>query len=236
MENIGRIISDQVQAWAKKEEKAKRDRDLQSWPVITISREYGAGGRSLARELGRRTGFKVWDKALLTAIADEAGADERFLASLDERRRKLIDDTLYSSFMGFKHSNTHYFRSLQRVLQTIGAHGKGIIVGRGGNYIIKSDDALRVRLVCPMDKRVAYVAKHKGITERKASSLIQSRDTDRADFIRHYFKRNAGTSHDYDVVLNSGIFNISELADMVFIAYEKKVGKTMPIIIKESLP
>jgi cytidylate kinase len=230
MENIGRIISDQVQSWATKEEKAMREKDLQAWPVITISREFGAGGRSLARALGKRIGFKVWDKELLTAIAEESGADERFLASLDERRRKLIDDALYSSFMGFKHSNTNYFRSLQRVVQTIGAHGKSIIVGRGGNYIIKSPETLRIRLVCPLEARVSYVAKKKDISENSARKLIQSRDSERADFIRHYFKRDSGASHDYDLVLNAETFNLSQLAELVFIAYEKKAGRAVALV------
>ena len=123
---------------------------MEVWPVITISREFGASGRSLAKELGRRIGFKVWDRELLSAISKEAGADERFLASLDERRRKLIDDALYGSFMGSKHSNTHYFRSLMQVVHTIGAHGKSIIVGRGSNYIVDSAAALRVRVVLPI--------------------------------------------------------------------------------------
>ena len=126
MYNIERLISEQVLEWSKRELKARQKKEkIEVWPVITISREFGAGGRTLAKALGMRTGFKVWDKELLTAISQEAGADERFLASLDEHRRKMIEDTLYGSFMGSKLSNTHYFRSLVRVVHTIGAHGKG---------------------------------------------------------------------------------------------------------------
>ena len=190
----------------------------------------GARGRSLAKELGRRVGFKVWDKELLSAIAEEAGADERLLASLDERRRKMIDDALYGSLMGSKHSNTHYFRSLLRVVHTIGAHGKSIIVGRGSNYIIKSPTALRVRLVCPIEERVSVVAEHEGISEKNAQKLIKARDAERDDFIRHHFKRDSGSSHDYDLVLNSGVFNIDQSADLMLLAYEKKVGKAVPLV------
>ncbi len=231
MNNIERLISEQVLEWSKREsiEKQKWEKK-EVWPVITISREFGAGGRTLARALGKRTGFKVWDKELLSAISQEAGADERFLASLDEHRRKMIDDTLYGSFMGSKHSNTHYFRSLMRVVHTIGAHGKSIIVGRGSNYIIESAAALRVRIVCPVEQRVGHVLEKNSVSEKDARKLIQERDADREDFIRHYFKRDPGNAPDYDLVLNSGVYNIEQLADLILLAYEKKVGKALPVI------
>ena len=231
MNNLDRLISEQVHSWSRREAKARRAQEsFGAWPVITISREFGARGRSLAKELGRRFGFKVWDKELLSAIAEEAGADARFLASLDERRRKMIDDALYGTLMGSKHSNTHYFRSLLRVVHTIGAHGSGILVGRGSNYIIKDPSALRVRVVCPFESRVAYVAERDGISPKEALRITRARDTERDDFIRHYFKREPGNTSDYDVILNSGIFSIDKLADLATLAFEKKIGRKVPLV------
>ena len=228
MSNIDRLISEQVLTWAKREENFKKNQEPGGlWPVITISRQFGARGRSVAQELSRRTGFKTWDKELLSAIAEEAGADKKFLASLDEKRRKLIDDALYGSLMGSKHSNTHYFRSLLRVVHTIGAHGKSIIVGRGSNFIIKSPDALRVRLVCPLNERISHTAKREVIPLKNAKKLVEAREAERNDFILHYFKKEAGVSHDFDLVLNSGAFDDNQLVDLIMEAYEKKIGKSL---------
>ncbi len=227
MSNIDKIITEQVLSWSNREFPLKSREDIpESWPVITISREYGAGGRSLAKAIGDRNGFKVWDKELLTAIAEEAGADERFMASLDERRRKMIDDMLAGSLMGFKHSNTHYFRSLQRVVHTIGAHGKGIIVGRGSNYILKSQKILRVRIVSPEKDRIAHIADQKGITIKEAEKLVNNKELDRSDFIMHFFKKNPGNPLDYDLVLNSSRLSVAQMADIVMMAYQKKTGKS----------
>ncbi len=231
MNNVERLITEQVLTWAMQNAKTwEKGKTIEDWPVITISREFGARGRSLAKELGRLIDFKVWDKELLSAIAEESGTEERFLASLDERRRKTIDDTLYSSLMGYKLSNTHYFRSLLRVVQAIGVHGKSIIVGRGSNYIIKSPAALRVRIICPIEERVPYVAEREGISEKNARKLIKAREAERTDFIRHHFKRDSGSSHDYDLVLNSGNFANDQLVALTLFAYEKKVGKAVPFI------
>ncbi len=231
MNTIERLITEQVLTWNKQKELTNKNKEKPFiWPVITISREYGAGGRSLARELGRRIGFKIWDKELLSAIAEEAGADEQFMGSLDERRRKLIDDFLYGSFMGSKHSNTHYFRSLLRVVHTIGAHGSSILVGRGGNYIIKSPDSLHIRIVRPFIDRVAYVAELEGISRQNAEKVIKARDAEREDFIQHYFKRDVNNPGDFDMVINSGVFDTVQLADLVLSGYEKKSGLAVPII------
>ena len=233
MSTIDQLVTEQVLSWSRSEFGDRRGKEVSgAWPVITISRQYGAGGRSLAVELGRRIGFKVWDKTLLTAIADEAGADERFLASLDERRRNMIDDIMVGTFMGSKHSNTHYFRSLLRVVHTIAAHGKSIIVGRGGNYIIKPRAALRVRLVCPMEKRVSFIMEHENMQRNDAQKLINTRDIERRDFVRHYFKKDPESALEYDLVINTGIFNIKQAAELVLVAYEIKMGKAIPLVRK----
>ena len=231
MSNIDHIITEEAVSWAIREAKARqRQKKVEKWPVITISREYAAGGRSLAKELAQRIGFKIWDKDLLSAIADETGADKRFMTSLDERRRKMISDVLHGFLMGSKHSNTQYFRSLLNVVHTIDAHGKSIVVGRGANFILKSPDTLRVRVVRPFEQRVSYVAELEGLTEKKAQKLVTVRDSERNDFIQHFFKRDTGNAYDYDLVLNSGVFNIEQLADLVLFAYEKKIGKTVPLV------
>ena len=236
MNNIERLITEQVLTWSNREFKPRHHEEYEGeWPVITISREFGAYGRSLANELGRLTGFKVWDKELLSAIAEEAGADERFLSTLDERRRKMVDDFLYGSLMGSKHSNTHYFRSLVRVVHTIGAHGKSIIVGRGSNFIIQSPMALHVRVVRPIEERIAFVAEREGTSEKNAEKIIQARDDEREDFIKYCFKHGAQNPLDYDLVLNSGTFDTHQLADLVLTAYENKVGKKFNLRKSENL-
>lgn len=228
MKNIERLVAEQVRIWTRNEAKYKFDKEkIEVWPVITISREYGAGGRSLARELGERTGFKVWDKELLSAIAQEAGADEQLMGSLDERRRKMIDDALYGTLIGYKNSNTHYYRSLLKVLHTIGLHGKSIIVGRGSNYIIDTPSPLKIRIICPLEKRIANVSKIENIGLKEAEKLINAREDERTDFVKHYFRQDPGNAEGFDLVVNSGNFSIAQLADLVLFAYEKKVGKKL---------
>ncbi|MFB3133062.1 MAG: cytidylate kinase family protein, partial [Rhodothermales bacterium] len=113
MRDIEQMITDQVQIWSQHEGEAQLKGEVPgTWPIIIISREFGARGAALAALLGERMGFKVWDKELLQAIAEESGGDVRLLKSLDEHRRKAIDDAMHGTLMGSKHTNTHYFRAL----------------------------------------------------------------------------------------------------------------------------
>ncbi len=231
MSRIEQLVAERVHSWAESEYGFNKNKEvLLDWPVITISRQYGARGRSLAKKLGELIGFDVWDRTLLSAIAEEAGADEQLLSSLDERRRNMIDDVMIGTFMGSKHSNTHYFRSLLRVVNTIGVHGKSIIVGRGSNYIIKSPKALSIRLICSDAQRASLVAQSEGISEKEALKLMKVRDQERADFVEHFFKRDIDQPEDYDLVINSGSFELDEMAEIVLLAYDHKVGREVPRI------
>lgn len=229
MRNIDQMITDQVKIWTQHEEEAQLRGEVPgAWPIITISREVGARGAALAALLGQRMGFKVWDKELLQAIAEEGGGDVRLLKSLDEHRRKTIDDAMHGTLMGSKHTNTHYFRALIHAIHTIVAHGKSIVVGRGANYISKSPEILKVRVVCPLEARIRGYAERNGLTEKQARKEVVRRDADRADFIRHHFRRDVGTPSDYDLVLNACTLSLEQMADVVLAAYETKVGEKVP--------
>lgn len=228
MKNIDQMIAEQVKTWAireaMREVRGVRGEPPGSWPVITISREFGARGAALAEELGKRIGFEVWDRALLLAIAEKSGGDEKLLASLDERRRSAVDDAVRGTLTGGRYTNTRYFRTLLRVLHTICAHGKCIIVGRGANYVSKPAKTFRVRVVAPLEARVRNYAEREGISEPEAQETIAVRDAERADFVKHYFKRDIGRPSDYDLVVNSDTYSLEHLVDIVTAAYDAKLG------------
>ncbi len=230
MKYLDQMITEQVKLWSRHEAEAARKGERPgAWPIITISREFGARGAGLARVLGRRIGFRVWDKDLLQAVAEESGADERLLASLDEHRRTAIDDAVRGALQGSQYTNTQYVRALMRAVHTIEAHGKSIIVGRGANYISKAPERLRVRVVCPLEVRVRGYAEREHLTEKEARKRVLTQDADRDDFIRHYFKRDHGNPSDYDLVLNSATFSLEQLADLVLAAYMAKTGMKVPV-------
>lgn len=197
-----------------------------AWPIITISRECGAGGTSLARLLADRTGFTLWDKRLVTAIAEATGGDESFVAMLDERRRQAIDEVILGLM---KHprqpTNIRYHRTLLSVVEALADKGGSIIVGRGANYVGDPASRLAVRVVRPIDERVARYAELEGLTMLKARRSVVNIDEERDGFVRQYFRHDVVDASAYDLTVNTGSFTLEQTADLVMAAYERKFGR-----------
>lgn len=223
--NIDQIITDQVLTWKQKQKTvAQEDKTQSMWPIMTISREFGAQGSELADAIGKRTGFAVWDKALVHAIAEKVGRNETVLRSVDEQRRKVIEDAVHTALVSSSLSNTHYLRALMRLIHTIAAHGKSIIVGRGAHFILDPASIFRIRVVCPLEQRVRFYAEQTNLSLRTARKKVIEIDALREDFIKYHFKKNADLPEDYDLLINTGVYDLQQSIDIIATAYKAKTG------------
>ncbi|CAN5131564.1 cytidylate kinase-like family protein [soil metagenome] len=229
---VSQIVDKQIKAWNHRNEKLlSRDREKVHYPVITISREFGALGAALATKLGELTTFEVWDKELMEAIAEDLDSDIKLLETLDERRQQDIEDAV-SGFMSNIRTNVNYIKSLLRVVRTIEEHGRSIIVGRGANYICEKENSFHIRVVSPFKTRVSQYAKKNKMQESKSRKLIEQKDQERAEFIKRYFYRDHSTPSDYALIINSGNFTLGQMADLVLDAYEMKIGHKLELVKK----
>lgn len=225
---VSKIVDKQIKEWDRISDIVESENKKETiYPLITISREFGAMGAALAEKLGETTGFKVWDKELLGAIAEDLGSDQKLLETLDERRRQDVEDTA-SAFIGEIHTNVNYIRSLIRVIKTTEEHGRSIIVGRGGNYIIENEDMLSVRLVRPFKSRVARIAEKHQLSRSDAKSLVEKKDAEREEFIKRYFYKDVNNASDYDLILNTDTFTLEQAESLILEAYEMKTGLSLP--------
>ncbi|MFH5831889.1 AAA family ATPase [Halalkalibaculum sp. DA3122] len=221
---ITQIIEDQINAWRHQNRKTRQRPQKKFYPIITVSREFGALGAALANIMGERLGFKVWDNELLYAISDELGSNEKFLESVDERRRKLVEDNLLG-LMKDKNTNTNYLLSLNRVVKAIEEVGESIVVGRGAAYICQNELSFHLRVVSPLAKRIEGYASRENISKQQAEKIIQEKDAERDEFVKFSFNRDVNTASDYDLVINSGTFELEEMADIALRAYSTKIGE-----------
>jgi hypothetical protein len=227
--NISKIIEEQINTWKLSNTVAKSTiSSHRKYPIITISREFGARGAALGEYLGEKLGFKVWDKELLQAIANEMGGGIRTIESLDERRLQTVEDTITGFLINIP-TNMTYLRSLIKAVKTIEGYGNGIIVGRGANYICKNPGALHIRVVSPKNERVFEYANRENISVEKARYIIDNKDWEREEFIRKNFHKDVTEPSDYHLVLNSEVFSIDQMASIVIRAYKKRCGREIMI-------
>jgi cytidylate kinase len=204
--------------WHARQEAAGRDPAAARGPTgftVAVSREVGARGTTVAREVGAQLGWPVYDHELLELIARETHIRANLLQSVDERRMSWIEECMEAFSSKPMVSQSSYIRHLLQILLSLGAHGECIIVGRGAALLLPPATTLRVRLVAQEEVRVAVAAELHGLSAPAAARYIERTDRERDQFGRDHFGKDPADPSVYDLVLNSGWFGVPECADLV---------------------
>lgn len=226
--SINQVLERQFRRWEMaRERRAKQDQAAHAihWPVITISREFGARGEALGRLVAEQSGFALWDGELVHAVAQESGADEIVLRSLDEHRRNEIEESIHGALLGGQYMASEYLRRLSKLIRALSVHGSSVVVGRGAQYLLRPEEALRVRVVCPLEERVRGYAQRQGIDESRARDVIERADDERRQFIRQSYSEDPANAAAYDLVVNTGTFSLEKACEIVLDAYQGKFGR-----------
>jgi cytidylate kinase len=194
------------------------------WPVITVSREPAAGGSTLARAVAERLGFACWDQELLARIAEQSAVVESVLAAVDERVSSSVHEFVRSLVVGDGYGQDEYRANLTKVMGSIALAGAAVVVGRGGQFILGAERALRVRVVCPRDERARRLAARDGLSEAEAARRVRDLGASIATFMRHHFGQDVTDPHHYDVIVNSGTLSLDAATELVIGAYRAKFG------------
>ena len=221
--SVSEIVEYQVQKWALEREAA----EVAGYgrPVVTVSHRHGAGGSALAEAVADRLGYTCWNRELLGEIARHANAPEALFATLDERRRGFIDDLVGVFESKATVTPWEYMRGLQRAVHAIAQHGSAVIVGRGAQYMVAPDGALRVLVVSPLEQRVERIMAREGLSARAARERVAEVDEERRRFIREQFDRDNADPSGYDMVVNTGSMPVECAADVVVAAYRRRFGE-----------
>jgi len=183
------------------EELQKRERVRVVHPVVTISRQLGAGGTEVAQKLAEMLGepWRVWDQQIIDAIANHAEVRREMVQSLDEQAQSEID-TVVKSLLGIGGLEAPSYRKhLAEVVLTIERAGFAIILGRGANFLLPR--ALNVRLRASMPVRVRRVMEQMNLSREQAERAIRDSDHKRAAFVQQTFGRNIDEDGAYDLII-----------------------------------
>jgi cytidylate kinase len=183
--------------------------------TIAVSRETGARGTSVARELGRRLGWAVYDQELLKMIAQEMGLRENLVQSVDEKHVSWLRETLAAMSLDPIVSESAYVRHMVETVASLGAHGNCVIVGRAGSFLLPPETTLRVRLIAPVAERVEYMIQEFKLTRAEAEKRVRTTDRDRENFVREYFRKDATAPLNYDLVLNVARYSTAACAELI---------------------
>ena len=182
---------------------------------ICISREAGAGGSALARMVGDRLGWKVYDEELIEAIAHRMQVPIDEVRALDEQAPSMVQDWLLPLREEYYAPQEAYLDHLAKLIEAIGRAGESILVGRGAGFMLPRETTLSLRVIAPMKVRAQRLAERMGVSVRTARRAARDLDRRRAQFDRTMHRANPSDPHNFDMVLDTASLSLEIAAEIV---------------------
>lgn len=184
--------------------------------VITISREFGSGGRTIGKRVAEELEILCYDNELLTKIAEKSGFQESYIQDAGEYAP---GGFLSNAFVrrGSGPNNVDYLWQIQyRIISELAEKGPCVIVGRCADYILQDKaDCLKVFIHADVTFRAERIVKVYGEREESPEQRIREKDKRRAAYHRFYTDMKWGHAQNYDLTLNSGTLGIDRCVDII---------------------
>ena len=191
--------------------------------IITISRQFGSGGRTIAKKVADELGFNYYDKEIIDHVSVETGFSKEYI---EERGEHAPGKTILS--YGFEPqgvpgimngmSAADYLWSIQRqVILKIAEEDKPcVIVGRCADYILKDfDGVFNVFIHADMEFRKERIVKLYGESEKKPEKRLIEKDKKRKTNYKYYTNQEWGDGANYDLCLDSSFFGVDKCAEII---------------------
>lgn len=191
------------------------------YSIITISRQYGSGGREIGTQLADRLGIPFYDKVLCEEAAKRSGLDPTFLELAERREGRKLAYQLQLPGAPFRLSlDDQAFLALAAAIRRLAEQGPCILVGRGANRILSDrKDALHVYLYADQKTRLKRIVEQYGVPAQQAEKVLQDTDRARAVYLKEYTDQVMGHSENYHLCLDSGALGIEHTVRILEAVY-----------------
>ena len=186
--------------------------------IVTISRQYGSGGRYIGENLAKAMGVPCYDEKLIDMVAKESGFAQSFVAEKGERMTGSLlfniasslsfANNVFSTNNGVTLQDEIYFTQ-NRIIKELADKGPCVIVGRCADYILRErEDCLNVFIFADNESKIERAEKYFNITREEAPAVLKKKDKARANHYKYYTDQEWGMASNYDLCLNSGLIGI----------------------------
>ena len=184
--------------------------------VITISREFGSGGRTIGRKVAQRLGIPCYDSEIIQKIARESGFAENYIRDAGEYAPGGFLASAFAS-RSFGPTNEDYLWNLQyQIITELAEKGPCVIVGRCADYILRDRaDCLKVFIHASMAFRADRIVREYGERDLSAEQRLKDKDKRRAAYHRFYTDMKWGHAQNYHITLDSGELGIDKCVETI---------------------
>jgi cytidylate kinase len=182
--------------------------------AITISRQMYSGGDELALQVAQHLGWRQVCRDLINQAALAAGVPQVALAEIDEL-----------GFLRLRPSTREwqaYQSQVERIIRKLADEGNVVIVGRGGQVVLHGrPDVLHVRVVAPLEVRIASLQQEKNISLEAARTCLEASDKSRARYLRRSHGARLDDPALYHFIINMGLLGLSHAVYLVVQAFQE---------------
>ena len=194
--------------------------------IITVSREFGSGGRTLGKMLAEQLQWKYYDKEIVDKVADETGFDPGYISERGEYapgKNKLSYAFTAAGtpgiMQGMSAADFLWYIQNNVIRQIADADEPAIIVGRSADYILKDrEDAMHIFVCADRQWRADRIVRVYGESEKAPLRRVDEKDKKRKTNYNYYTGREWGDPANYDLCLNTGRLGIEACVEMVIAA------------------
>ena len=194
--------------------------------IITISRQFGSGGHSIAKTVAERMGIAFYDNNLITEVAKQSGLSEEFIRE-NEEYASHSSSFLYQLAMstagtyGYPSVYQKLYEAQTKVIEEIANKEPCVIVGRCADYILKErEDCLHVFIHADNEHRAKHILEKYGPTEKTTAQRIKDKDNKRRNYYRFHTDREWGVAANYHLSLDSGALGEELCVQLIMKAME----------------
>ncbi|MBQ4472681.1 MAG: cytidylate kinase-like family protein [Lachnospiraceae bacterium] len=193
--------------------------------IITISRQYGSGGREVGELLSKMLNIPYYDNALITRAAKESGFAE---AAFEKAEEKATNSLLYSIAMGMNaYGNQEYgfahlslddriYLAQSEIIRTVADEGPCVIIGRCADYVLKErDDVLHFFIWADLEKRIQRAVELYNMSPSKAEENVLKIDKRRANYYNYHANGKWGAASNYHLSVRSDELGIEKTAELL---------------------
>lgn len=190
--------------------------------LVTISREYGSGGRMIGKLVAEKLNVPFYDKEIIDMAVESSGYSKEVLESAELKAKSSFIYSLaaalsFSEGQGASLSvNDKLFLAQFQVIKEIGDTDAGVIIGRCADYVLKDKPGVtNIFIHAEKEDRIRRVIEKYGVDESRAAGVVDDYDKARANYYSYHTSHRWGDYRNYNLCINSSYISDEEIADMI---------------------
>lgn len=197
------------------------DNKLNKHMVITISREYGSGGRYVGRFIADKLGIKLYDKDFIEKLAAKTGLSGEYIENNEQRRNSL--EIFNSGYYSGLNNSDELFIKESELIKEVAEQESCVIIGRCADFILKDrNDVIKVFIYSSSENKLKRVTEIYGIEKSRAEKEIKRINKLRANHYKYYTGKEWNNNSNYDICINSDDLGVEKTADLICKMVEEK--------------